>query len=278
MELADLHIHTIYSDGTFTPEEVVRRAKSAGLKAISITDHDAVEGIEPAILAGKAVGVEVIPGVELSVTYQGKDIHLLGYFINYKDKRFLNYLDIFRTERLRRVEKMVGKLNQMGLAVKMESVLAKAGSGAIGRPHVAQVLVEEGYVTGYEEAFQKYLSNQGPASIEKYRVSPEEGIALIQSVGGVSVLAHPGVYNQDEMIQELANKGLDGIEVIQSEHLWEDTQRYQRIAQKYNLLESGGSDCHGERASGAAIGTRSIPYSFVEKLHALSVARGSKEE
>lgn len=275
MEFADLHLHTIHSDGTSTPEEVVRQAKNCGLKAISITDHDAVSGIDPAIAAGHESGIEVIPGVELSVTHRGKDIHLLGYFIDYTDRRFLSRLDAFRTERMRRVERMVAKLSEIGLPIKAEAVLAKAGSGAVGRPHVARVLVEEGYVASYEEAFQKYLGDQGPVHAEKYRMSPEEGIALIRSVGGVSVLAHPGCYNEDEIIQELVKNGLDGIETTQSESLWEDAQHYQKIAQKYHLLESGGSDYHGERGSGAAIGTRSIPYSFVEKLRDLSVTRRS---
>lgn len=270
MGLADLHLHTNHSNGTFTPEEIVRQANQAGLKAISITDHDAVSGIDLAIEEGKGLGVEVIPGVELSVIYRNKDIHVLGYFIDYRDERLLHYLDLFKTARVRRIEKMVSKLNEKGLPIKVESVLAKAGFGTMGRPHVAQVLVEEGYVTTYEEAFQNYLGDQGLAYVEKYRMSPEEGIALIHSVGGVSVLAHPVCYNQDEIIPDLVKKGLDGLETIQSDNFGIDAHHYQRIAQKYNLLESGGSDYHGERRSGATIGSRTIPYDWVEKLRQIA--------
>ncbi len=266
MELADLHLHTVHSDGTSTPEEVVKRAKLANLKAISITDHDAVSGINAAMAVAEELGIEVIPGVELSVTYQGKDIHILGYFINYKDKKFLDYLELFKIGRIRRVEKIIAQLNRRGLSIRVESVLAKAGFGVVGRPHIAEVLVEEGYVTSYEEAFQKYLGDQGPIFAEKYPLSPEEGIALIQSIGGVSVLAHPGCYNQDGIIPELAKKGLDGIETVPPPNFLGDPQHYTRMAQRYHLLESGGSDYHGERGGGAPIGMRAIPYNFVEKL------------
>ena len=266
LELADLHLHTNHSDGTSTPEEVVKQARLANLKAISITDHDAVSGIDLAMAVARELGIEVIPGVELSVTYQGKDIHILGYFIDYKDKKFLDYLELFKIARIRRVEKMIAQLNRKGLPIRVESVLAKAGSGAVGRPHIAEVLVEEGYVASYEEAFQKYLGDQGPIFAEKYPLSPEEGIALIQSIGGVSVLAHPGCYNQDEIIPELAKKGLDGIETTPPQNFPGDPQHYARMAQRYHLLESGGSDYHGERGGGTPMGTRAIPYSFVEKL------------
>lgn len=244
---ADLHMHTICSDGIFSPYELIKKCKQKDLSVIAITDHDSVAAFPDAIEYGKEFGVEVIPGVELSALVDDKDVHILGYFLDYTNKRLLEYLEFFRVERVKRAERIVAKLNSINVPLTMESVMQKAGTGSVGRPHIASALMEKGHIQSYQEAFEKFIGNGGPAYEKKFNLSPEEAIKLISSSGGLSFLAHPGRYTSDEVLNTLIKSGLDGIEVIHPSHTPTHTSHYRGVVGEYFLLESGGSDFHGGR-------------------------------
>ena len=242
---ADLHMHTTFSDGTLSPYELVKKCKQRGLSVIAITDHDSVDAFPDAIEYGKEFGVEVIPGVELSAMVDDKDVHILGYFVNYTNKRLLEYLKFFRLERIKRAERIVAKLNSINVPIKFEAVMERAGKGAVGRPHIASAMVDEGYTRSYHEAFEKFIGNGGPAYEKKFHVTPEEAIKLISSSGGLSFLAHPGRFTSDDAVTQLIQCGLDGIEVIHPSHTPTHSAHYLGVVGEYFLLESGGSDFHG---------------------------------
>jgi hypothetical protein len=246
---ADLHMHTTYSDGTLTADELLQRAKEVGLTTISITDHDNVGAVEGAINAGKALGIEVIPGVELSAMVGEQDIHILGYFLDHKSQSLLDYLAFFRIERVRRAERIVGKLNDLKIPLKIESVLEQAGAGSVGRPHIANALLEEGLTDSYNEAFSKYIGFGKPAYQKKFQVSPQAAIELISSAGGLSFVAHPGNSIDEKVLLSLIHDGVDGIEVIHPSHSPERVSHYSGIVSEYFLLASGGSDFHGGKRS-----------------------------
>jgi len=242
---ADLHMHTIHSDGTLTPIELVKRGKSAGLTTISITDHDNVGGINEAKTIGDELGLEVIAGVELSAAVDDQDVHILAYFIDIKNQDLLDHLAFFRYERKKRAERIVGKLNNLKVPLKLESVLEQAGSGSVGRPHIANALLEEGLTETYNEAFFKYIGFGKPAYEKKYQVSPQAAVKLISSAGGLSFIAHPGNSLDEKVILELINEGVDGIEVVHPSHSPDRTAYFNGIVNEYFLLASGGSDFHG---------------------------------
>lgn len=244
---ADLHMHTTHSDGIFSTAEVVRRAKEAGLAIISITDHDNVGAIDEAIAVGEQLGIEVIPGVELSAGTGEQEVHILAYFVDYKNQNLLDYLTFFRIERMKRAERIVEKLNDLKVPLTLDAVLERAGQGSVGRPHIATALYEEGLTDSYHEAFYKYIGNGKPAYEKKYQVSPQAAIELIASAGGLSFVAHPGNSIQETVLLEFINEGVDGIEVIHPSHSPERVLHYSGIVNEYFLLASGGSDFHGGR-------------------------------
>lgn len=264
----DLHLHSTSSDGTFAPRVVVRRAAEAGLSVISLTDHDSTEGVAEAQEEGRRLGVEVIPGTELSARSGGTDVHILGYFVDPDHPDLISWLDTFRQARLRRAERMVRKLNRMGLGVPLDEVLARAGPGAIGRPHIADVMVEAGLVLSVDEAFHKYLGYSKPAYVDKYSQLPSRAIQVIRAAGGLASLAHPGLYRRDDLIPGMVSAGLDGIEVRHTKHNASQVARYSRIAAENNLLCTGGSDCHGDGRGDPIIGTVDVPVSYVEAMRA----------
>ncbi len=242
---ADLHMHTQSSDGFLAPAEVVNRAKVQGLSIVSITDHDTVDGLPEAMEEGRATGVEVVPGVELSVTLGDRELHLLGYFLDVRNQRLLDYLAFFRRERVRRAERIVDKLNQLKIPLSIDAVLERAKSGSVGRPHIATAMVDEGLIASYQQAFEKYIGTNGPAYERKFQLAPAEAIQLIASSGGLSFLAHPGRSTSDDTLQQLIKSGLDGIEVIHPSHAPDLVTHYRGVVSEYFLLESGGSDFHG---------------------------------
>jgi hypothetical protein len=264
---ADLHLHTTFSDGALTPQELVKKAHDAGLKAIAITDHDHVGALEEAVEWGKTYGIEVISGLELSVTFGEKDVHVLAYFFDPTNKNLLEYLEVFRRERLRRAEKIVEKLNRINIPITLDAVLEQAGEGSVGRPHIANALVEGGLTGSYHEAFIKYIGTNGPAYEKKFQVSPEEAIRLISSSGGLSFLAHPGNYTTEAELLELIKKGLDGIEVVHPAHNEVRQGYYRAVVNQYFLLESGGSDYHGGKKNDEyAFGAFVVPLHVVETM------------
>jgi hypothetical protein len=266
-KFVDLHLHTSYSDGNLTPDELMKKAKQAGLKCISIVDHDNIDGTDEAVKLGKQLDIEVIPGVELSTTVDNLDIHILGYFVDYHDKTLLDYLKFFREERLKRAERIVNKLNKLKVPLKLESVIAKNRTGSIGRPHIANALVEGGLIRSYQAAFDQYIRNGGPAYESKYTLTPSDAISLINKAGGLSFIAHPNYIKDEKIFSELINQGIDGIEVIHPSHPPETVDFLRKIASGYFLLMSGGSDYHGGLKNDEnTFGTFTIPYKMVTAM------------
>lgn len=266
-EKADLHIHTKCSDGVFTPEEIVEKAKKTGLKTISITDHDSVLGIDKAKPLASEYGIELINGVEMSSTYQGHDIHILGYFFDYKNSALKSYLDHCKQLRTERAERMVGKLAEMGVKIEIEQIILKAQNGSVGRPHIAAVLQDGGFVKSFSEAFSRYLGSHSPAYVKSIETPPAEVIRLINEAAGLSFLAHPGQNVPDEILRHLINFGLDGIEIIHPSHDTYKENYYREIANEYFLLFSGGSDYHGLKDQEKDLfGQITIPYEWVTKM------------
>jgi predicted metal-dependent phosphoesterase TrpH len=262
----DLHVHTIISDGTLMPEEVVERASSKKLTAIGITDHDATEGIAIAVAAATLCGVEIVPGVELSSTYKGKEVHILGYYMDYKNEEFQMKLSLFKRARYKRAEEMVKKLQTLGIEVDFERVKEIAGEGSIGRPHIAQALAEKGNATNIPEASRQYLREGGPVVLPKYSLKPSEAIDIIFKAGGIPVLAHPALTGADELIPQLVRNGLMGLEAYDAINPPKVAQHYVNLAKKYNLLVTGGSDCHGKVKGEIRLGRVKASYAIVEQL------------
>lgn len=242
---ADLHIHTNFSDGLLSPEEIVRKAQSAGLTIIAITDHDTVDGIPRAIAEGSKLGIKVIPGIEFTTDLPNTEIHILGYYIDHKAEWLLELLKKIRDDRVNRIYKIVEKLKKLGINVDTQEILKLADIGSVGRPHVARVLVEKGAVKSIQEAFNKYLDCNAPAYVPHFKLTPFEAVETIVKAGGVPVYAHPAVSCKDEIIPQLVERGLAGIEVYYSKHSDAQVKQYLTIANKYGLLVTGGSDYHG---------------------------------
>jgi predicted metal-dependent phosphoesterase TrpH len=274
MLYADLHTHTLASDGTQPPADNVRYAKQAGLAGIAITDHDTVAGVDEALEEGERTGVTVVPGVEISTVYEGQDIHVLGYWIDHKDPQLLERLEQMRNVRDSRNRMILERLNELGLAITMDDVLAslqaaKKADETIGRPHIADALLRKGYVSSIAEAFDRYLGKGAAAYMNPPRIDPFTGVAWILDAGGVPVLAHPGLYSMDELIPLLAERGLAGVEVYHSDHSPEQEQHYKQLAGQLGLLMTGGSDFHGERGGvvfHAPVGARKVEMAVVEQL------------
>jgi len=242
----DLHLHTSCSDGLDSPEKIVECALSKGLTTISITDHDTVDGIDRAVDIAKGTGLEVIPGIELSAMDGDDDLHILGYYINYKDLDFRRSISFFRDKRRERAIEIVKSLNYLGLEISIDAVLKIAHGAPIGRPHIAQALLSSNQITFYNEAFIRYIGFNGPAYVPKYPVPPGDAISLIRENGGIPVLAHPYAVRRDELIQDLVYQGLMGIEVIHPLHPPHVQEHYRKLAGCYGLIITGGSDWHGE--------------------------------
>jgi len=269
MKYADLHLHTLFSDGTYTPEELVEEARKKDLDAISVTDHDTVSGVEPTLEAAKVKGIEVIPAIELSAEYYSREVHILGYFIDYKSKNLIEKVTILREDRINRIHKIVDRLKSIGIKLKAQSVFDIAGSGTPGRMHIALAMVKQGLVNSIYEAFEKYIGDKGPAYICGFRLSPLEAIQLIKDVGGIAVLAHPYLLNNDDLIPEFVEYGLKGLEVYYPEYTQSMVNFYLGLARHYNLVVTGGSDFHGKAKPDIKVGSIKIPYDLVEALKKL---------
>jgi 3',5'-nucleoside bisphosphate phosphatase len=273
MKFADLHLHTFFSDGTFTPEELVERASKLGFAAIALTDHDTVEGCERAAAACAAAGMEFITGTELTAEHADTEVHILAYFVDTKNQALLTCIAEFQSVRQNRIHEMVAALNKIGIPLKAESVFALANCKSPGRPHVARALVKEKLISSLDLAFEKYLKKNRPAWVPKTKMSALEAVELIHQAGGLAVMAHPGLNRTDEIIPDLVNAGLDGIECFHTKHSTAMAERYLMIAEKYHLLVTGGSDCHGFSKKQPLIGTVKLPYEHVEKMKETLIAR-----
>ena len=268
MKFADLHLHTQFSDGTFSPEELVSHAQKHGLACIALTDHDTVEGCARAAAACAAARMEFISGTELTAEHADTEVHILAYFVDTQNQALLTRIAGFQTVRQNRIREMVAALNQLGIPLKAETVFALANCKSPGRPHVARALVKERLIGSLDEAFEKYLKKGRPAWVPKTKMSALEAVELIHQAGGLAVMAHPGLNRTDEIIPHLVTAGLDGIECFHTKHSTVMAERYLEFAEKFQLLVTGGSDCHGFSKKAPLIGTVKLPYDHVEKMKA----------
>lgn len=249
----DLHTHTRFSDGTFSPAESVHLALERGLTALSISDHDSTEGLPEAFAAAKGTGLEVVPGVEFSAIHDHGGVHVLTYWPDVANQQFQAELRRLREDRYRRGERMVRKLQDAGYPILFERVREIASGKNIGRPHIAQALVEAGVVAEIKDAFSDQLiGNGGRAYVEKHALRPVDAISLMKRAGGLAVLAHPvhwrdGLPVPDWLIEEMVENGLDGIEAAHPDHDPETEARYREMAKRFGLAATGSSDCHGTR-------------------------------
>jgi predicted metal-dependent phosphoesterase TrpH len=266
LALADLHTHTSASDGTLTPSELIDAAASQGIRVIAVSDHDSVEGVAPALEAASRAGVTVVPAVELSALHEDQDVHVLGYFIDHADTALTERLLEFRRGRLQRAVAMIEALDDAGYAVSIDDVLAHAGEGAVGRSHVARALVDRGSAASVSEAFTDLIGRDRPFFRRKPLLEPSEVISVIHDAGGLAVLAHPGVGGAEDLIADLVDAGLDGLEAFHPEHTEEDAVRIERIASDAGLLVTGGSDYHGPGHPGPGLGAVGTPRAHLDRL------------
>lgn len=276
MSRVDLHVHSTASDGRLTPAEVIREAAERGLSYIALADHDSVAGIAAAKAAAKSLPqLKVIPGIEISTDIPQGEVHILGYFIDYTDPELLANLDRFKNSRLRRAKEMVAKLEGLGVHVDWQRVQEISGSSTIGRPHIAQAMMEKGYAASFKEVFDEYLGHGRPAYVEREKMLPAEAVAIIVKAQGLAVLAHPLTVNEPEaMISELKPAGLAGIEAYYNGYTAEEVDQLVEMAQRHNLIATGGSDYHGiEPDNETAIGGADVPLEAAERLIALAKER-----
>jgi len=279
MGYVDLHLHTTASDGVLSPSEIVRYAKAKGLQAIAITDHDTIEGCEEGLAEGERIGFEVIPGIEISAEHSTGSMHILGFFLDIHHPFLNERLEFLQKARAERNPKIVEKLNGLGIDITFEEVLRASGGGQVGRPHFANVLLEKKYVRSFQEAFDRFLKKGALAYVDKLRFTSKEALHFINEAKGVAVLAHPntlgmnGYSELEKLILQLIGEGLKGIEVYYPEHSATDTAQYKTLAERYDLLSTGGTDYHGMEKNqldiGVGKGEMKLPYSIVENIKAI---------
>ena len=270
----DLHVHSTASDGTRAPADVVAAARAASLHTIALTDHDTLAGVAEAQRAGDATGVRVIAGVELSVLHEDRELHLLGLHIA-RIERMESHLAAFRETRQTRARQIVEKLHALGVTISMDDVMAEAGDGVIGRPHVARALVKRGFAVDFRDAFDKYLSHGRPAYVEKLRLTMKAAIDLVHDAGGLAIFAHPSVEGSFKRLTELKALGLDGVEVRHPAHNPEDIARIGSLARELDLVESGGSDWHGADNGGRTLGCMRVSGSVLDGQEARLARRAA---
>ncbi len=266
----DLHLHTTASDGAFLPRQIVQMALDAGLSAVAITDHDTVDGVEEAVAAAAGTGLTIIPGVEISADLRQGEAHILGYYLNTGNTELADLLATLRRSRWERGKRMVEKLGALGMPVSWDRVAAIANGGAVGRPHVARALIEAGHVSSVQDAFARYIGREGPAYVDRYKLTPVEVTQAVLRWGGLPVLAHPSfVPDLEGLLPRLVAAGLVGLECYYTGYPPEVTAGLIRLTRTNGLVATGGSDFHGRSVvAGAVLGSVGVPYSVVEELEA----------
>ena len=263
----DLHSHTTASDGTLSPRELVRLAARQGVRVLAVTDHDSVSGLPEAIDEAARHSIEIVPGLEINCDVEGAEVHILGYCVDWQAEWFETFLAGQRAERTARVHRIVERLGELGVSLTADEVFAICKEGSPGRPHVAQAMVKRGYVKSVREAFDRYLRSGGPANVPRRRLTPVEAVQVIRRAHGVPVMAHPGLANRDEMIPELVEAGLAGIETFYPEHSAGQIEAYRTICRERGLIPTGGSDYHGSHTGRAnTLGTPHVPLEVWEAL------------
>jgi predicted metal-dependent phosphoesterase TrpH len=271
----DMHTHSTFSDGVRTPSALVEMAKSKGLAGLALTDHDSVDGYPELEAAARTAGLQVMTGVELSCEYNGRDLHVLGYGVDPGSAKLQSLLREFRDSREKRGMRIVEKLAEQGVRIEMTRVMAKAGNGALGRPHIAEALVEAGHVPDHAQAFARYIGEGCPAYVEKYKMQPSQAVASIHAAGGLAFVAHPGYYMDDyDAFLRLFDEGFDGVEVYHPYHIPPVTTRLLGLARERGLLISGGSDFHGF-AGRDNMGEPAIPIGLFERIREAIAKRRS---
>jgi predicted metal-dependent phosphoesterase TrpH len=276
MMKADLHLHTTASDGRLEPKEIVSLAVKVGLDVIAITDHDSIDGVRPALAAAEAFpSLMVIPGVEINTDVPHGEVHVLGYFIDYTDRKLAVALRGLRDSRRERARGMIAKLSKLGMSIEWQRVLELAQGGSIGRPHIAQALFEKGYVSSEREAFDKYIGHDGPAYVERYKLLPVEAVKLVMDAQGLPVLAHPvDISDLEELVPKLKAVSLVGIEVYYRDYSSDVIAKLLKIARQYDLIPTGGTDYHAfGDSSEVMIGGALAPPQSVDRLLALADKR-----
>jgi len=263
---ADLHLHSVFSDGTFTPEEIVAHGKRLGFAALALTDHDTIEGCERMAAACAAERIDFIPGSELTAEYEDHELHILGFYLNAQHPHLRSEMARFQKVRQQRIRDMVARINELGVPLPIESVFALANCRSPGRPHIARAMVKEGLCGSLDEVFERFLKKRRPAWVPKAKMSALEAIELIHEAGGLAVMAHPGLNKCDEVIPDLVKAGLDGIECYHTKHTRNTAAHYLNITKQYGLLVTGGSDCHGLSKGKPLIGGIKLPIHHVHKL------------
>lgn len=267
---ADLHLHTSFSDGTYSPEELAEHGRRHGLAALALTDHDTIDGCERMQAACEKLEIEFIPASEITVDVDGHEMHLLSYCLDTAHEGLCAELKKSQERRRARVHQMVELLNKLGIPLQAETVFEIANCDAPGRPHIGRALVQEGHCSSVDDAFRRYLKSNRPAWAPKPKITAADAIKLVHQAGGVAVMAHPGLNRIDQCIPGLVKAGIDGIECFHSRHSTRMSERYLQIADQHGLLVTGGSDCHGMNKGEPLIGSVKLPYLHVEQLKARS--------
>ena len=270
---ADLHLHSRHSDGTDEPEQIVRLAREAGLQAISLTDHDSIGGVESAIETGKRLGLQVVPGVELSAEFLGHEVHLLAYGFDCQAPPLLKLLEDSRRERESRAARMVERLNQLGIPLTMSQVSGAAAGASLGRPHLADALLRSGVVSNFQEAFDRYLNPGRPAFVPRVQLPLESARRATVGSGGVLILAHPHLNLSSGNIQSLLDAGIDGLEYNHPKLKASQRRELAKLARDRNLLATGGSDYHGGHRGLVRVGSVTVPMEVVDRIHEIASAR-----
>lgn len=276
-KIVDLHTHTTESDGSFTPEELMREAKRVGLSAIAITDHDSISGIKKAAPLAEELGIELIPGVELSTDYNGKEVHVVGLYVNIEDEYFLGKIKEFKENRDSRNAIMVENLQKEGFDITMEALTAENPDCVITRANIARFLYEHGMIPTIQTAFEKYIGDNCKCYVNRFKITPMDGVRLIKEAGGTAILAHPLLYHMSDstlqkMVAEMKEAGLDGIEAVYCTYTPAEERQMKQFAKENGLLISGGSDFHGTTKPklnlATGYGKLHIPYEILETIKA----------
>lgn len=269
--MIDLHIHTTCSDGTYSPEEVVELAREKNLEVIAITDHDTIDGVERGAKKAKEFGIEFINGIELSTNYQGKEIHILGYFLNLKDEKLVNKLQELRNQRITRTDEIIEKLKEFRIEISKEEVMKEVKGDLISRTHIASVLLKKGYVNTRKAAFRRYLGDRGAAYVPRKNFTPMDAVKLLKENGALAFIAHPklipwGEKKTFKLVDELKSMGLDGLETYYPSFSEIDKVYYKKMCEKRGMIPSGGSDFHGGNRKNISLGIANVQNEVYENM------------